>query len=403
MSIRKRIWSDGKQAWQVDLLVKGSRLRKQFPTKGEAAKFELEMRRRAKDGTYAADGSNIRLSDIIPDFIESLRQRLERKQRMTAAHYRAQTGHIANYIIGGIPIVYGKSRRVFEGGLANHTCEELSVEIIEVFVDRLLSFGLAVKTVREVKNTLVGLLELVRRRRYIAINLAKGVRVIAHGGRPRKRKIIPPPKELVRRIIDATDNPVSFQIKFAALTGLRASEQWALRWRSIDLERKYITVETRLEEITKTEGPTKTEAGERDVPISESLANDLKALKTSVAATMDDLVFPSTSGGYRSHACARTSFYRAFSRVMKSWPQEKNRPGKPRWHDLRHFAISCWIEAGLPPKAIQEFAGHTSLQMTMDLYGHLFPSDDHPRAMDRVASALEQRQFDGTQMSQSPL
>jgi integrase len=58
------------------------------------------------------------------------------------------------------------------------------------------------------------------------------------------------------------------------------------------------------------------------------------------------------------------------------------------WHALRHFAVSCWIDAGLTPKTVQTFAGHSSLQITMDRYGHLFPSDDHHRAMNQIAKDL---------------
>ena len=65
-------------------------------------------------------------------------------------------------------------------------------------------------------------------------------------------------------------------------------------------------------------------------------------------------------------------------------------PLKPsfNWHALRHFAVSTWIEAGLTPKTIQTFAGHASLQITMDRYGHLFPSDSHKQAMDAIAKGL---------------
>jgi len=34
------------------------------------------------------------------------------------------------------------------------------------------------------------------------------------------------------------------------------------------------------------------------------------------------------------------------------------------------------------------FAGHSSVQMKMDRYGHLFPSPDHQRAMAEVESRL---------------
>jgi integrase len=56
------------------------------------------------------------------------------------------------------------------------------------------------------------------------------------------------------------------------------------------------------------------------------------------------------------------------------------------WHAL--FAISCWIEAGLAPKTVQTFAGHGSLAVIMDRYGHLFKSDGHKQAMDTIARRL---------------
>jgi integrase len=63
-------------------------------------------------------------------------------------------------------------------------------------------------------------------------------------------------------------------------------------------------------------------------------------------------------------------------------------PCQPAWHSLRHFAVSCWIEAGLAPKTVQTFVGHATLQMTMDTYGHMFPSEDHSKAMDAIAKGL---------------
>jgi integrase len=39
-------------------------------------------------------------------------------------------------------------------------------------------------------------------------------------------------------------------------------------------------------------------------------------------------------------------------------------------------------------KTVQTFAGHSSLQVTMDRYGHLFKSDDHKKAMDTIAAEM---------------
>jgi len=43
-------------------------------------------------------------------------------------------------------------------------------------------------------------------------------------------------------------------------------------------------------------------------------------------------------------------------------------------HDLRHTCVALLIELGAHPKAIQERLGHSSITVTMDVYGHLFPS-----------------------------
>lgn len=54
---------------------------------------------------------------------------------------------------------------------------------------------------------------------------------------------------------------------------------------------------------------------------------------------------------------------------------------------LRHFFASCCINQpqhgglGLPPKVVQERTGHWSITMTMDVYGHLFPSTNDSDAL----------------------
>lgn len=74
--------------------------------------------------------------------------------------------------------------------------------------------------------------------------------------------------------------------------------------------------------------------------------------------------------------------------VMEHWPANIERPLRPRWHDLRHFAASCWILGGLNIKAIQKYLGHAQIQTTMDTYGHLFPDQDDSPFMDRVAAEV---------------
>lgn len=58
------------------------------------------------------------------------------------------------------------------------------------------------------------------------------------------------------------------------------------------------------------------------------------------------------------------------------------------WHDLRHFAVSLLIEQGFSVKEEMSFAGHSSIRMAMERYGHLFPSPDHQKAMAMVEAKL---------------
>lgn len=41
-------------------------------------------------------------------------------------------------------------------------------------------------------------------------------------------------------------------------------------------------------------------------------------------------------------------------------------------HAARHTTASIWIERGFSAKHVQKFMGHSSIQITFDLYGHLF-------------------------------
>ena len=55
-----------------------------------------------------------------------------------------------------------------------------------------------------------------------------------------------------------------------------------------------------------------------------------------------------------------------------------------RLHDLRHSHASMLINLGTPPKVVQERLGHASIQMTLDLYSHLYP-DKQKNVADRLS------------------
>ena len=60
-----------------------------------------------------------------------------------------------------------------------------------------------------------------------------------------------------------------------------------------------------------------------------------------------------------------------------------------RFHDLRHSFASLLIQKGANPKYIQEQLGHSSIKVTMDVYGHLFEGD-HRHVINLLDDAQEQ-------------
>jgi integrase len=75
----------------------------------------------------------------------------------------------------------------------------------------------------------------------------------------------------------------------------------------------------------------------------------------------------------------------------KYWRTGEKRPfdsWQPEFtpHQGRHFAASALIASGCAPKRLQAFLGRETLQVTMDVYGHLFPDQ---RADEDLADALD--------------
>src|SRR4051812_42179383 len=198
----------------------------------------------------------------------------------------------------------------------------------------------------------------------LAINVAKDVEVIGTREADSKR-VTPPDKHVMRQLIDLADENFRVMLIFAAATGVRAGELHALRWRHIDFDRREVHVLTRVDPYGNEDVP-KTKAGIRDIPLGERVLAVIQEWRArSSFAGKNDLVFPNRLGRYLNHDdMVKRRFLPLFAKLKALWlEQRRNEPLETfTWHALRHFAISCWIEAGLPPKTVQTFAGHSSLQ-----------------------------------------
>ncbi len=90
-----------------------------------------------------------------------------------------------------------------------------------------------------------------------------------------------------------------------------------------------------------------------------------------------DLVFVNAKGGPVSYS----NLYHRHYRPLFEPTEDRARLVHIKFHRLRHFAISTWIESKFPPKKVMTFAGHSSITITFDRYGHLFPDPENDTAV----------------------
>jgi integrase len=166
----------------------------------------------------------------------------------------------------------------------------------------------------------------------------------------------------------------------AIFTGLRASELRGLRWADVDIKRSEVHVRQRVDKFNKV-GALKSETSERVVPLPPMLLSVLREWKLACPKGSLDLVFPNGAGKPESHA---NIVQRGLQPTMiAAGLIKKNRTAKyTGLHALRHFYASWCINRKaddgleLPLKVVQARMGHSSIQLTADCYGHLFPRGD---------------------------
>jgi hypothetical protein len=102
----------------------------------------------------------------------------------------------------------------------------------------------------------------------------------------------------------------------------------------------------------------------------------------------DALVFSSTGRTYKTTTIRAGTPLRNSNFTKKIWRPALEAAGLPtdlRIHDLRHTCAALMIAAGAHPEHIKRHLGHSSITVTMDLYGHLLPSEE-----DTIAERLDE-------------
>jgi integrase len=158
----------------------------------------------------------------------------------------------------------------------------------------------------------------------------------------------------------------------AIFTGMRRGELLGLQWSDIDWVNSKIHLRRSL--YKGSYQTPKSEYSKRAIDMGPRLIQTLKEhrakqnetrLKVGSGWTNEGLVFSDNEGNPLD---ADNLYHRDFKAILK-----KAELRAIRIHDLRHTFASILIAAGHNLKYIQNQMGHSSIKVTMDLYGHLMP------------------------------
>lgn len=246
--------------------------------------------------------------------------------------------------------------------------------VLRRFVANLDARGAGASTIRIAVHVARSVLELAVDAGAIKANPAIGVK-IPRSAKTDKHFLRPDQVEDLAGVILA---PSGMLIRFAAYTGLRAGEIGALRVGRLDFDRSVVEVAESLSDIAgRLEfGPTKTYA-RRHVPMPSFLRDELAEFVNGRARNPDELVFTAPQGGVLRHG----NFYRM---RFKPAVARAGLPPDLRFHDLRHTYAAFCIASTADPYAVMKRMGHSTITVTYDTYGHLFPARDA-----EITAALE--------------
>src|SRR6516165_5141624 len=372
MSVRKREWvspqGEAREAWVVDYVDgSGKRRNKNFKLKRDADAYANRVNAEVRAGTHTPDS-------ISPTVAEAGQLWLSENaglERATLNSYREHLNlHIAP-LIGGIRL------------------SQLTVPMVRAFEDKL-RIDRSPAMVRKAVGSLSMILSDAHERGLVAQNVARGLRSKRSRGKEKradkrqKGKLkpgvdIPTPAE-IKAFVAALTGQWRPLFLTAIFTGLRASELRGLRWADVDLKRGEVHVRQRVDRFGRV-GALKSESAERAVPLPPILINTLREWKLACPKGPLDLVFPNGIGNPEgpTNVLHRGLHPMMIAAGLTTTNGEAKYTGL---HALRHFfaswCINRRIDGGLelPLKVVQARMGHSTIAMTADVYGHLFPRGD---------------------------
>jgi integrase len=381
MSVRKRRDAT-KRPWQVDYRDgRGRRRSKQFASRKNAEAFAATTSVEVREGLHVADRASVTLIDAAARWIESAEA--ADLEISTIIQYQQ---HLRLHVM---PV------------MGNVLLSKLSLPMIREFEDRLRDQGRSPAMVRKVICSLGGVLADAQERGLVARNVVRDRGYRRSGDRQGRRTSrlrvgldVPTPAD-IRVIVSIASGRYRPLIITAVFTGLRASELRGLRWCDVELEARALHVRQRADRWGDM-GPPKSEASQRSVPLPPIVVNTLREWKLACPKGELDLVFPTSKGKPQSHSniVQRGLWPTLIAAGLCDVIDGVQVPRYKGMHSFRHWYASWCLNRredgglGLPYKSVQARLGHSTLAMTIDVYGHLFPDPDEADLLAEGEKAL---------------
>jgi integrase len=250
---------------------------------------------------------------------------------------------------------------------------------------------LSPKTVRNAIGTLNAMYAHAQRKRWATTNPVREVELPAVPSHDDIRFLEPAEVEAVA----AAARPGPYQaidralFLTAAMTGLRAGELVALRWRDVDWTAGRVRV--RRSYVLGQYGTPKSRRSSRSVPMADAVAGELERLfQASSRQHDDDLVFadPVTGG-----PLSKRDMLKRFRAALAAAHLDETH----RLHDLRHTFGTRMAAAGVSMRTLQEWMGHKDITTTQR-YADYAPS---AQEADLIAAAFGRGGNPGGNLSES--
>jgi integrase len=149
-----------------------------------------------------------------------------------------------------------------------------------------------------------------------------------------------------------------------ARTGLRIGEALALQWGDVDTTTRALYVR-RTFDRSNTRLTTPKGKRYRQVDLSSHLTQVLRECKAARQDTTNPWVFLSASGRPKDKDNWRN---RTWGKILEAAGLRRI-----RIHDLRHTFASLLLQQGESLVYVKDQLGHSSIKITVDIYGHLVP------------------------------